>query len=110
MIIQEFKLVGFDYANASTIEEIKRNLEFFFSTFEGTCPGDRRLGIDPDIVDSTPPVAEQMLSQDLMEKVPVYEPRVEVDDVSCFYDGDGQLKSVVTIIPNSDYEDEQEDQ
>lgn len=102
----EIKMVGFDYMDASIIQEINRNISVLISTPAGTCAGDRNYGISGSFIRLPLPVAENLLAIELIEKVPLYEPRAEVSGVSCTTDGQGQLVAAVTISPNTDFNEE----
>ena len=42
----ETVIIGFDYLNATELEEMQRNLDLLYSTRAGTCPGDRNFGLE----------------------------------------------------------------
>lgn len=72
--------------------DIKQNLETLMSIRSGSQPLDRNLGIDYDGVAGYPlNVAQNMLALDIIEKVSIYEPRVEVESVDFDSNTDGQL-------------------
>ena len=100
----KIKLVGFDYEDATIIEEINRNLSTLISTPAGTCAGDRNYGINGSFVGLPAAIAENQLAIELAEKIPKYEPRVDVLNVSCSSDLNGRLTAVITIGPNSEYD------
>lgn len=66
-----------------TLEEyldVKKCLETLLSVAAGEQPLDRDFGIDYNgIVGYPPPVAKNMLSLEIQEKVERYEPRVNID-------------------------------
>ncbi len=105
MINADVNLINFDYENAEIIEEIKRNIETLFSTPEGSCPGDRSFGLNQEFVGMPGPVAQNQLALEIIEKVSIYEPRVEVKDFSFSYEEDGSNKAFVCIAPNRTYEE-----
>ena len=73
-------------------EDIKQNLETLMSIRAGSQPLDRNLGIDYDGVAGYPlNVAQNMLALDIIEKVNIYEPRVEVESVDFVSNVGGQL-------------------
>ena len=73
--------------------DIKRCLETLLSIREGSVPLDRNLGISYDNTIGYPmDVAKNMLALDIIEKVDMYEPRVEVVSVDIEIGEDGQQK------------------
>ena len=105
----KIKLIGFDYEDASTIQELNRNISVLISTPAGTCAGDRNYGIDGSFVGLPAQIAENRLAIELMEKVPLYEPRADVLEVSCVWDPQGLLVATVLIGPNDDYDPAEEE-
>lgn len=74
------------------IADIKQCLQTLLSIRAGSQPLDRNLGIDYDGVVGFPlDVAKNMLALEIMEKVRIYEPRVEVDSINFDIGKDGQL-------------------
>lgn len=72
--------------------DIKLCLETLLSVREGSQPLDREFGINLDGVAGYPlDVAKNMLALEIIEKVRIYEPRVEVDNVEFEANTDGQL-------------------
>ena len=73
-------------------EDVKRCLETLLSIQAGAQPLNRELGINYDGVIGFPMnVAENMLSLEIIEKVNIYEPRVEVESITFKAGSDGQL-------------------
>ena len=72
--------------------DVKQCLETLLSIRAGTQPLDRNLGIDLDGIAGYPlDVARNMLSLEIIEKVEIYEPRVEVESVEFDSNIDGQI-------------------
>jgi phage baseplate assembly protein W len=72
--------------------DIKLCLETLLSVQEGTQPLDRNFGINLDDVAGYPiNVAQNMLALEIIEKVGIYEPRVEVSSVDFESNTDGQI-------------------
>lgn len=72
--------------------DIKLCLETLLSVRAGSQPLDREFGINLDGVAGYPlDVAKNMLALEIIEKVRIYEPRVEVDNVEFEANTDGQL-------------------
>lgn len=80
-------------------EDIKQCLETLLSIRAGTQPLDRNLGIDLDGIVGYPlDVAKNMLSLEIIEKVEIYEPRVEVESVDFEVNTDGLLKPHIHFV------------
>lgn len=87
-------------------EDIKQCLETLCSIQAGSQPGDRNLGIDYNGIIGYPlNVAKNMLSLEIIEKIGMYEPRVEVESVEVDIGSDGQLIPRVHLL-RSEYEEE----
>lgn len=72
--------------------DIKLCLETLLSVRAGGQPLDREFGINLDGVAGYPlDVAKNMLALEIIEKVRIYEPRVEVDNVEFEANTNGQL-------------------
>ena len=104
----KIKMVGFEYEKASIVREISRNISVLISTPAGTCAGDRNYGIDGNFIGQPLQIAENLLAIELMEKIPAYEPRADVLEVSCAADLTGQLVATILIGPNDSYDPEEE--
>lgn len=105
------KFVGFDYMQAKTVDEIRRNVTALIATPEGTCPGDRSYGIRTDFVGLPIDVARNQAALAVIEKLEEYEPRAELRDVTIEGDpGNGALKNIFLIGPNDEYEPEEDEE
>lgn len=102
----KIRMIGFEYGSGSeaVIDEIARNISVLLGTPEGTCAGDRRYGISWDFVGLPGPAAENMLTLELAEKLPLYEPRADILGVTCSFSLDGDLTAIVRVEPSSEYE------
>lgn len=78
----EVSLIGFDYLNATELEELQRNLSLLYSTAAGTCPGDRNFGLDQSFESYPTNVAQNLFALEVIEKTEIYERRAEVTDIS----------------------------
>lgn len=79
--------------------DIKQCLETLLSIRAGTQPLDRNLGIDLDSIVGCPlDVAKNMLSLEIIEKIDIYEPRVEVESIDFEANTDGQLKPIIHFV------------
>ena len=56
------------------LEAYDEQLQCLISTVEGTLPGSRGFGLDPDITDKTPDDALNLFAMDLQEKVEKFIP------------------------------------
>lgn len=93
--------VGFDYANSSELETIKRNLSALYETPAGTCPGDRNYGIDHSFIDYPIGTAKTLYALEVIEKTHDYEPRAKVKEIN-FEDGaEGNLTPIINLFPSS---------
>ena len=81
MISTDIALLGFDYASSDLVASIRRNLTALLATPAGTCAGDRSYGISAEYVDKPVEAADNYLALEIIEKVAVYEPRVELADI-----------------------------
>lgn len=72
--------------------DIKKCLETLLSVRAGSQPMDRNFGINMDQVAGYPlNIARNVLALEIIEKVRIYEPRVEADNVWYEENTDGQL-------------------
>lgn len=93
----EVSLVGFDYLNATELEELQRNLSLLYSTAEGTCPGDRNFGLDQSFESCPTNVAQNLFALEVIEKTELYESRAEVIDISFEQAENWSLTPKITI-------------
>ena len=78
----EVLLIGFDYLNATELEELQQNLSLLYSTAAGTCPGDRNFGLDQSFESYPMNVAQNLFALEVIEKTEIYESRAEVIDIT----------------------------
>jgi hypothetical protein len=105
------RYVGFKYYDATTIAEIKKNVSSLLSTPAGTIPGDRNFGINPEFISSPREIAQNKLALDIVEKLEIYEPRVELRKVTFESDDvSGNLKAVVLLGANEDYDEDDDEE
>lgn len=78
-------------------EEIVQNVRTLLTTFSGTVPYSRQLGIDfTQFIDAPVPVAQAQMSTLIVDLIEKHEPRVQVVDVRFESDAfDGLLKPIV---------------
>lgn len=104
------EFTGFNYLDETLVADIQKNIRCLFATPEGSIPGDRSFGLSREYIDATRPVAENLLALDIAEKVELYEPRVEVRDITFGSEEDGQLKATVLLGVNEDYNEEEDEE
>ena len=80
--------------------EITVCLRTLLGTIAGELQMDRVFGVDLSALDQPLPIAEAMLSADMIDKIRIYEPRVQVEQVSFAAGIDGLLipKVVCSIV------------
>lgn len=79
--------------------DVKQCLETLLAVRAGSQPLDRNFGIDYEgIVGYPTEIAKNMLSLEIIEKVNIYEPRVEVESVDFEGSTDGQLRPRVHFV------------
>lgn len=80
-------------------EDIVMCLRTLFAIREGEQPLDRSLGIDYEKIVSYPiPIAKNMITLEIMDKVERYEPRVTIDKVEFDADLEGNLTPKVYFV------------
>ena len=106
----EVLMAGFNYLDATRLEEIQRNLGCLYGTAEGTCPGDRHFGIDQSFESYPLNVAQNLFALEVIEKTEEYESRAEILDISFSYEEDGNMTPRITIGLKDMEEDDAEDE
>lgn len=109
MVKIEPVFTGFDYAGASLLDELRKNITTLFGTPEGTVPGDRHFGINTEFVGKPGPVVQNLLSLEIIEKVNEYEPRLAVKNITFEHNMDGHVKALVLLAANQYYEETDEE-
>lgn len=98
MLNTEIKMIGFNYAEEETVSEIYRNLKALFSTPEGTCAGDRSYGINTEYVDKSIGRESNAMAVEVIEKLSVYEPRVDLSDITTEETKNG-IRHILHFVP-----------
>jgi len=93
----EVVIIGFDYLNATELEEMQRNLDLLYSTAEGTCPGDRKFGLDQTFESYPTNVAQNLFALEVIEKTEIYEDKAEVLSIEYTQAEDGNLTPKIVI-------------
>lgn len=113
MVITEKVIVESETNDSQAfIEEVRKAISTIITTPAGSIPLDRNFGIDMAFLGYPTDVAKEILAQEVIEKIELYEPRVIVDEIEFTSDASGGIVTVIKIIKNDDYEkpeDEDED-
>lgn len=96
--------------DSEILEDFLSQAKFLYSTVEGTCPGNRGFGITPIPIDAPSPIAENILTLDIIEKTEEYLPMLNVDNISFDYTDEG-ISPVIQLSINEEYfEEDDEDE
>lgn len=79
------------------LEEYDEQIQCLISTMEGTLPGSRGFGLDPDILDQTPEDALNLFAMDLQEKVEKFIPGIGVANVTGRMGDESSLETQIYI-------------
>ena len=72
-----------DFTTDSSIDtEILTSIRTLCSTYEGTIPLDRRVGLDSSVISESIDISKEIITADIFDKVEKYIPEVEVIEVS----------------------------
>ena len=99
----EIKLIGFDRTRSTEAAEILRNLRALLATPAGSCGGDRSYGISTECLDLPLEAAKNMIAAEIITKVGLYEPRVELTNLETTVT-DAGLKNYCEFSPADEYE------
>lgn len=69
---------GVDFAPGSETAEVIQNVKTILGTRKGSVPLDREFGLDWTFLDRPIPVAQAMLSTEVIQQLRRYEPRASV--------------------------------
>lgn len=75
-------------------EDIIQCLRTLYSTVAGTQPMDRDFGIDASFIGMPADVVQNQYALEIIEKTEIYEPRVEVSEVTFVVDGDVLIPTI----------------
>lgn len=92
------------------IAEVTHTIQTIITTPVGSVPLYRNFGIDMSVLGYPPEVAKEMFSQELIEKIELYEPRIIVETVDIVTTVDGSLDVKITVLRKYDVEVEDEDE
>ena len=93
----ETVIIGFDYLNATELEEKQRSLDLLYNTRAGTCPGDRNFGLEQAFESSPTHEAKTEFALEVIEKTEIYEPKAEILNIEYMQSADGNLTPKITI-------------
>lgn len=89
--------IRFDYDSLER-EDILRCLKTLYSTRKGSQPLDRDFGLDWSFIDKPLPVAQQEYAFEVIKQTRIYEPRVDVQEVTYEFDEkSGKMMPVITL-------------
>lgn len=72
-----------DFMIDSSIDtELLTSIQTLCSTYEGTIPLDRRVGLDSSAISESIDISKEIITADIFDKVEKYIPEVEVIEVS----------------------------
>lgn len=72
-----------DFTTDSSIDtEILTSIQTLCSTYEGTIPLDRQVGLDSSVISESIDVSKEIITADIFDKIEKYIPEVEVTEVS----------------------------
>ena len=72
-----------DFTTDSSIDtEILISIQTLCSTYEGTIPLDRRVGLDSSVISESIDISKEIITADIFDKIEKYVPEVEVIEVS----------------------------
>ena len=72
-----------DFTTDSSIDtELLMSIQTLCSTYEGTIPLDRRVGLDSSVISESIDISKEIITADIFDKIEKYIPEVEVIEVS----------------------------
>lgn len=92
------------------IAEVTATIQTIITTPVGSVPLYRNFGIDMSALGYPPEVAKEMLSQELIEKIELYEPRIIVETVDIVTTVEGGLDVKINVMRKYNVEVEEEDE
>lgn len=79
------------------LEAYDEQLQCLISTVEGTLPGSRGFGLDPEITGKMPDDALNLFAMDLQEKVEKFIPGIGIVNVTGKMNGESSLETQIYI-------------
>ena len=72
-----------DFTTDSSIDtELLMSIQTLCSTYEGTIPLDRRVGLDSSVISESIDFSKEIITADIFDKIEKYIPEAEVIEVS----------------------------
>lgn len=72
-----------DFTIDSRIDsELLISIQTLCSTYEGTIPLDRRVGLDSSVISESIDISKEVITADIFDKIEKYIPEVEVIEIS----------------------------
>lgn len=72
-----------DFTTDSSIDtELLMSIQTLCSTYEGTIPLDRRVGLDSSVISESIDISKEIITADIFDKIEKYVPEVEVIEIS----------------------------
>ena len=72
-----------DFTTDNSIDtEILTSIQTLCSTYEGTIPLDRRVGLDSSVISESIDISKEVITADIFDKIEKYIPEVEVIEIS----------------------------
>lgn len=93
------------FAPETEAEEVLQNVRTILTTYRGTVPLDRGLGISADYLDQPIPLAEATMSSELMTAIRQYEPRARIAGITFTGDDNGALMPRIEVTLNDNSSD-----
>ncbi|EJW19137.1 lysozyme [Paenibacillus alvei] len=88
-----------DFAPADLIAEVSQNIRTILSTYAGSAPLARSIGLNQDIMDEPGPILKARLTGEIMAAVLEQEPRAIVTEVEIFEDpASGRMEPLVKFV------------
>lgn len=81
LVIDGVKIVLNGAYEVELREEIIDKCKFLLTLIKGTIPGNREIGLDPDLFSQSALIAQQRYTISAMELIDEFEPRAIVDEV-----------------------------
>lgn len=91
----------------NVVEEILQNVWVILNTLEYDCPLARGLGLNAGFVDKTIEAAQALCIADIYDKIELYEPRAEVQEVTFQNDHKtGKVYAIVEVEIDANFREE----
>lgn len=92
------------------IAEVTATIKMIITTPVGSIPLFRNFGIDMSMLGYPPAMAKEVLSQELIEKIELFEPRIIVETVDIVTKTDGSIDVRISVMRKYDVEVEEDEE